>query len=128
MKEIVKILSFFILFPVLIYVIVFSISKYILHKRKKSLGIAADVTTLLLYLSVSLVYSIVFSENIGFILVVSSILIATIITYFEWRSKKEIEVIPLLRKIWRLFFLLLCVFYGFLWLFGVIRYVLQYIS
>lgn len=128
MKEIVNILSFFILFPVLIYILVFSISKYILHKRKKSIGIAADVTTLFLYLSVSLVYSIVFSGNIGFLLVVGSILIATIITYFDWRSKKEIEVIPLIRKIWRLFFLLLCVFYGFLWLIGVIRYVLLYIS
>lgn len=131
MKQVIKIvniLSFFILFPILVFIFTFLVSKYIVHKRKKSIGIAADFTTFILFFSVSHVFSIIFSKNIGFYLVVFALLLATIITYLDWRTKKEIEIKSLLRRIWRLLFLLLCVFYAFLWLFGVIRYVLLYIG
>lgn len=126
--EIVNILSFFILFPILVFIFTFLVSKYIVHKRKKSIGIAADFTTFILFFSVSHVFFIIFSINIGFYLVVFALLLATIITFLDWRTKKEIEIKSLLRRIWRLLFLLLCVFYAFLWLFGVIRYVLHYIG
>ncbi|MFJ7970649.1 DUF3397 domain-containing protein [Psychrobacillus sp. NPDC096389] len=122
------IISFLLLYPIVLFILTFIVSKYFLHKRKKSIGIAADVTTFLLFFSVSHVYSVIFSKNIGFILIICSLLLATILTFLDWRTKKEMEVRPLLRKIWRLLFMLLCLFYAFLWIFGVIRYVLGYIS
>ena len=122
------IISFLLLFPIVLFIIVFIVSKYFLHKRKKSIGIAADVTTFLLFFSVSHVYSVIFSKDIGFFLIICSLLLATILTFLDWRTKKEMEVRPLLRKIWRLLFMLLCLFYAFLWVFGVIRYVLNYIG
>ncbi|TQR15921.1 DUF3397 domain-containing protein [Psychrobacillus lasiicapitis] len=129
MKDIFNtIVSFFILFPIVLFILTFIVSKYILHKRKKSIGIAADITTFLLFFSVTHVFSVIFSKNIGFELVICSLIFATVLTFLDWRSKREIEVGPLLRKIWRLLFILLCLFYVFLWLFGVIRYVLSYIS
>ncbi|MFJ5771300.1 DUF3397 domain-containing protein [Psychrobacillus sp. NPDC093180] len=129
MKDIFNtIISFFILFPIVLFILTFIVSKYLLHKRKKSIGIAADITTFLLFFSVSHVFSIVFSKTIGFELVICSLIFATVLTYLDWRSKHEIEVRPLLRKIWRMLFMLLCIFYAFLWLFGVIQYVLSYIS
>lgn len=122
------IISFLLLFPIVLFILTFIISKYLLHKRKKSIGIAADVTTFVLFFSVSHVYSVIFSKNIGFLLIICSLLLATILTFLDWRTKKEMEVRPLLRKIWRLLFMLLCLFYAFLWVFGVIRYVLNYIG
>lgn len=121
-------ISFLLLFPIVLFIIVFIVSKYFLHKRKKSIGIAADVTTFLLFFSVSHVYSVIFSKDIGFLLIIFSLLLATILTFWDWRTKKEMEVRPLLRKIWRLLFMMLCLFYAFLWVFGVIRYVLSYIG
>ena len=125
---IVNVLSIFIIYPVLVFLIVFLFCKFILHKRKKSIGIASDVTTFFLYFSITNLFTLIFLKEIGWYLVIFSIVLATIMTYIEWYSIKEIEIIPLLRKIWRLLFLLLCCFYAFLWLFGVIRYVLEYIS
>lgn len=122
------IISFLLLYPIVLFILVFIVSKFLLHKGKKSIGMAADVTTFLLFFSVSHVYSVIFSENIGFILIICSLLLATILTFLDWRTKKEMEVRPLLRKIWRLLFILLCLFYAFLWIFGVIRYVLTYIG
>lgn len=128
MSTIVNVLSVFVIYPVVVFLVVFLFCKFFLRKRKKSIGIAADISTFFLYFSITNLFSFVFLKEIGWYLVIFSIILATIITFLDWRSKKEIEVIPLLRKIWRLLFLLLCLTYAFLWLFGVIRYVLSYIS
>ncbi|WP_391208383.1 DUF3397 domain-containing protein [Psychrobacillus sp. L4] len=128
MITVIKVLTFLLLFPVILFILTFILSKYVFHRRKKSLGFAADVTTFLLFFSVSNAVSIIYSKRIFLLLIVASLLIATIFTYLEWRKQKEIEVIPLLRKIWRLLFLLLCVAYAFIWLIGVFQYVLYYIS
>ena len=125
---IINVLSVFVIYPVVVFLAVFIICKFILHKRKKSIGIASDVSTFFLYFSTANLFSFLFLKEIGWYLVIFSIILATIMTYLEWRSKKEMEIIPLLRKIWRLLFLLLCGLYAFLWLFGVIQYVLTYIS
>ena len=128
MINIIALISIVVLVPAILFVLTFAIAKYGLHKRKKSVGIAADITTFLLFFSVSHVFNIIFEKEIGFIITMIAVLIATIITILEWRMKKEIEIKPLLRKIWRLFFILLCIMYALLWLIGVIRYVLKYIS
>ena len=125
---IVNVLSVFVIYPVVVFLVVFIVCKFILHKRKKSIGLASDISTFFLYFSNVNLFSFLFLKEIGWYLVIISIILATIMTYLEWRSKKEIEIIPLLRKIWRLLFLLLCSLYAFLWVFGVIRYVLTYIS
>ncbi|QUG40993.1 DUF3397 family protein [Psychrobacillus sp. INOP01] len=124
----VNVLSVFVIYPIVVFLVVFLFCKFILHKRKKSIGIASDVSTFFLYFSITNLFFFIFLKEIGWYLVIFSIILATIMTYLEWRTKKEIEVIPLLRKIWRLLFLLLCSLYALLWLFGVIRYVLSYIS
>ncbi|WP_177184273.1 DUF3397 domain-containing protein [Psychrobacillus sp. OK032] len=116
------------LYPIVLFILTFIVSKYFFHKRKKSIGIAADVTTFLLFFSVSHVYTVIFVKNIGFLLIICSLVFASILTFLEWRTKHEIEVRSLLRKIWRILFMLLCLFYAFLWVFGVIRYVFSYIS
>ncbi|WP_175453943.1 DUF3397 domain-containing protein [Psychrobacillus sp. OK028] len=123
-----SVLSIIIIYPIVVFLAVFLFCKFVLHKRKKSIGIASDISTFFLYFSIANLFSFIFLKEIGWYLVIFSIILATIMTILEWRSKKEIEVIPLLRKIWRLLFLLLCFIYAVLWLFGVIRYVLSYIS
>ncbi len=128
MIPITSIVSIFILVPALLFILSLLLFRTVLKKGKKSIGLAADVTTILLFFSVAHVYKVVFEGTIGFILIISSILLATILTIIDWRTKKEIEIIPLLRKIWRLLFILLCLLYALIWLIGVIRYVLTYIS
>ncbi|MER2169322.1 MAG: DUF3397 family protein [Psychrobacillus psychrodurans] len=128
MINIISLISIIVLVPAILFIASFGIAKYGFHKRKKSIGIAADITTFLLFFSVSHVFNIIFEKEIGFILIIIAIMIATVITVLEWKMKKEIEIKPLLRKLWRLFFILLCVMYALLWVIGVIRYVLKYIS
>ncbi|MEK4522705.1 DUF3397 domain-containing protein [Psychrobacillus sp. FSL W7-1457] len=124
----ISLVSIIVLVPAILFIISFVIAKYAFRKRKKSIGIAADITTFLLFFSVSHVFNVIFEKKIGFIIIIFAIFIATIMTILEWKMKKEIEIKPLLRKVWRLFFILLCFMYALLWIIGVIRYVLKYIS
>jgi hypothetical protein len=121
-------LLLFILFPAVLFIITFIVGKYFLHKRKKAFGIAADVTTLLLFISVSHAFYFVFQKDIILALIICALLIATVITYIDWKTQKEIEIVPLFRKIWRTLFLLLSLIYAFVCISGVIRYVLLSIS
>lgn len=124
----ISLVSIIVLVPAILFIISFVIAKYAFRKRKKSIGIAADITTFLLFFSVSHVFNVIFGKEIGFVIIIFAIFIATIMTILEWKMKKEIEIKPLLRKVWRLFFILLCFMYALLWIIGVIRYVLKYIS
>lgn len=125
---ITSIVSLFLLIPALLFLLSILFFQVVLKKRKKSIGLAADVTTILLFFSVAHVYEVVFEGSIGSLLIIFSILLATIFTIVDWKTKKEIEILPLFRRVWRLLFILLCVAYALIWLIGVIRYVLHYIS
>ncbi|ACA39029.1 conserved hypothetical protein [Lysinibacillus sphaericus C3-41] len=53
-------------------------------------------------------------------------MMAMIFTYIDWRTKKEIEVKPLLKKIWRFLFLLLSTAYAVICIIGVIQSLVDY--
>ncbi|MEG0259854.1 MAG: DUF3397 domain-containing protein [Lysinibacillus sp.] len=129
MKEVLHIIVSLIIFcPVLIFVVTFFICKKIKFKATHAFGAASDMTTFWLFFSVPLAVSALWQVNIGLILMIMALLLAILFTFVEWRSKKEIEVKPLLRKIWRLLFLLLSVSYIIICLVGLIMSVVEYLQ
>ena len=66
-------LTLFILFPAVLFIITFIVGKYFLHKRKKAFGIAVDVTTFLLFISVSYAFFFVFQKDIILSLIIVSL-------------------------------------------------------
>lgn len=114
--------------PVLIFVIVFYISRKIKIKGTHAFGVASDVTTFFLFFSVPLAIGAVWKVNVGIILVIAALVMAMIFTYIDWRTKKEIEVGALLRKIWRFLFLLLSAAYIIICLIGIIQSLVEYLQ
>lgn len=90
-------------------------------KRGKVFGRAADMTTFLLFFSVPESVRFLWGYDIGFITFIVAIIIAMIFTIIEWRSTKEIEILPLFRKIWRFLFLLLTITYVVIWIIIIIQ-------
>ena len=128
MKTIIHfLLSVIIFFPMLVFIVT-----YIICKRKvsavRAFGIASDQTTFWLFFSVPLAISSLWSVNTGMICISIAIIIAMIVTYIDWRTKKEIEIKPLLRKVWRLYFLMLATSYTVVWIIGIIHSVSQYVE
>lgn len=129
MKAVLHILISVIIFcPVLIFLLVFFIGRKINIKGTHAFGVASDVTAFFLFFSVPLAIEAVWQINIGVYLVTTAIIMAMIFTYVDWRTKKEIEVKSLLRKIWRFLFLLLSAAYIVICLVGIIQSLIEYLQ
>ena len=119
--------SAIICFPIILFFITYAI----FHKRKKSVaksfGYAADATTFILLFSVPLSISSLWGMKYYVLVFVIELVIAIIFTYQDWRTKKEIEILPLLKKIWRSYFIILTIAYIVIWVVGLIQSIIEYI-
>lgn len=129
MKTIIHILlSVVIFFPMLIFIATYYICKRRQLSAVRAFGIASDQTTIWLFFSVPLAISGLWGVDVGSVVIMISIVIAMLFTFIEWRTKKEIEIKPLLRKVWRVFFLMLTTSYIAIWVFGLIQSIVQYVG
>lgn len=107
---------------------VYLIGRKIKIRGTHAFGMASDVTTLCLFFSVPIAIGVLWNVNVSVILVTLAIMMAMIFTYIDWRTKKEIEVRSLLRKIWRFQFLVLSTAYIGICIVGIIRSVIDYLQ
>ena len=117
----------FIIFPIIGFIITLLLCRKLRIKKYKALGLAADITTFLLLFSIPIAIRGLWKLNVGIPMLVVMLLGAIIFTYIDWRTKKEIEVKPLLKKIWRTYFLVLSVIYFTVWIIGVTHSVMNFI-
>ena len=98
---------------------------FISRKRGKgkveSVGLASDLTTAILFFSVPLSIFSIWGKSYHIIVFIIAILIAIIFTFLDWKTKKEIHLLPLFKKIWRTYFILLVMAYLIVWMIGLIR-------
>lgn len=76
-----------------------------------TVGRAADVTTVALLISVPLALEALTGKKLGFALFSLLIIIAMYSTIKVWRTEKDIPILKLSRKIWRIYFVLLSMLY-----------------
>jgi hypothetical protein len=94
----------------------------------KVIGIAADWTTPFLFLAVFIVSRTIVGFGAGFYLAAFAILITIAYTVKERLQVKEFRIVHLLRKIWRLFFLILSLAYAILLIVGIVLKIIEYAS
>lgn len=129
LKDLLHIVISVIIFcPVLLFFVVYIIGRNVRIRGTHAFGAASDVTTLCLFFSVPLAIDVLWEVNVGAFLVMLAIMLAIVFTYVDWRTKKEIEVKPLLRKIWRFLFLVLSTSYILICLVGLIQSVVEYLQ
>jgi hypothetical protein len=122
------IISFLLVFPIVIFIVVFFVSSKISRKTTKAFGHAADITTLVLFFAVPIAIQSLFQiETVGFLMGIA-LIISVILTFLEWKSQKEIELISLVRKIWRFLFLILSVTYFVVWCLGFVFKVIEFVN
>ncbi|QOV10726.1 DUF3397 family protein [Viridibacillus arvi] len=121
-------LHFVILCPVILFLIIYSLLKKLSKKRVKVFGRAADITTFILFFSVPESVNFLWGYDIGFITFIVAIIIAIVFTIIEWRSTKEIEILPLFRKIWRFLFLALTITYVVIWIIIIVQRIIFYVT
>lgn len=127
-----KFLSFLIAIIIICPLIALFSTYFICRKMRlnstKAFGFAADVATFLLFFSVPMAVASIWKVSIVIPLIIMAIFIAITFTYIDWRTKKEIAVPQLLKKIWRVYFILLSVSYFFIFIAGLTLNVLEYVA
>lgn len=112
------VLATIILCPIFAFIVTLIICRKIRLGKNKAIGYSADVTTGLLFFSVPIAIRALWDISIVIPVLVTALIIAIFFTYIDWRTKKEIEVKPLLKKIWRIYFILLSITYFLIWAVG----------
>lgn len=107
----------FIFAPVTAFILV------VLFARKRmgyrSIGLAADLTTFLLFFSIPVSIGALWNFDASFISYSAAIVIAIAMLINEWKKTKEIEILKLGRKTWRLYFLLFSIAHSAIWIVGI---------
>ncbi|MBT2570282.1 DUF3397 domain-containing protein [Planococcus sp. ISL-110] len=113
----------FLYIPFLLFIFVYFIS--LKRRKKKALGLASDITTFLLFFSVPASVDILWGYSVSAFIYFIALVLAIIFLIIEWRTAKEIEIIPFFRKLWRTYFLLLSSVYALVWLIGLVIVVIK---
>ncbi|MCJ1907154.1 DUF3397 family protein [Planococcus ruber] len=102
----------------------------VLIARKKmkyqSIGLAADLTTFLLFFSVPVSIKAIWQIDITALVYLIAILIAIVLLVIEWRQTKEIEILRYIRQTWRMYFVLLALAYSSIWAVGIVLSLLHF--
>lgn len=113
------VLATIILCPILAFIAVLLICRKLRLNKYKAIGLAADITTGLLLFSIPIALQGLWDIDVMMPMLIVVLMIAIIFTYIDWRTKKEVEVKPLLKKTWRLYFLLFSMTYFIIWVVGI---------
>ncbi|EPD52890.1 DUF3397 domain-containing protein [Paenisporosarcina sp. FSL H8-0542] len=120
--------SFLIVMPLFMFIVVYIISLKLTKKMSRAFGHAADITTFLLFMSIPVALKSLFHIETMGIIVGLALITSVLLTILEWKSKKEIELLTLLRKIWRILFLVLSFSYFIIWCGGLVIKVIEYMN
>ncbi|MGH2317398.1 DUF3397 family protein [Planococcus sp. SE5232] len=113
----------FLYVPFLLFAFIYFIS--LKRKKRKALGVASDVTTFLLFFSVPASVEFLWGYSITASIYFVALVLAIVLLVIEWRTAKEIEIIPFFRKLWRTYFLLLASVYALVWLVGLVIVIIK---
>lgn len=88
--------------------------------KKMSMKKIADYTTLFLFVSVYMIAHSLFGDGVGYMIAIVSIVIVLVFAVWERKRVKDFQIVQLLRKVWRLFFIILIAVYFLLMIIGLI--------
>ncbi|WP_310550257.1 DUF3397 domain-containing protein [Paenibacillus glufosinatiresistens] len=112
--------------PILPFVLVYGIGRFMKLDKRRCLFLAMDVTTVFLLLSVSALFNNIFDSRFGFFLILLIVLIgAGLIGGAQNRLKGQIDGKRLFRAVWRLSFMLMGAGYVLFMVVGMIKYISQ---
>lgn len=115
-----------IVFP---FIVTFLLLEYFRRRGKAPssvIGFAADLTTPFLFLAVYVVSHTIFGSGTGLYIAFIAIILTIVYAVIERLKVKEFRIVVLLRKMWRLFFLILVVTYILLLIVGTILKIVEY--
>ncbi|HLU23640.1 DUF3397 domain-containing protein [Lederbergia graminis] len=107
-----------IIFPFVLFILVFYIGKQITNKKRSARNIAINVTTIALIFSVHFIIISIWAKSLIWAIILFMILSAIIFTFLYWKFANEIVYRKIFSRYWRLNFLFFSFVYLILLLYG----------
>ena len=123
-----SIIASFVTIPLLGYIIVFVISKWLTKKHHKSVRVALDLTTFFLVIAVHYLIKVIWGMSLFWVICIVMILVAIMFVVIHWKTKQEIDFAKVFKGFWRFNFLLFSLAYLLLLIYGLISRVSRTIT
>ncbi|WP_153731197.1 DUF3397 domain-containing protein [Sporosarcina obsidiansis] len=123
-----NILGGLLLFPFIILIVLVALAKKLGISPSRRFGWAVDWTTSFLSVAVIILIHAIWDEWLGFYVMGVVCVLAIIFSVIERLRVKEFRTTLVLRKTWRVYFLLLTCCYILLIIFGITWQIIQYVN
>lgn len=123
-----NIISVFIMFPLLCYLIVFILCKQITKRHRFSAHIAIDTSTIFFIISVHFILQSIWNKSFLGYIIIFMLIIGCLMVFLHWKIKEEINYKRLFKSFWRVNFLFFFCLYSILMIYGLIHYVIKAIN
>ncbi|MET1014486.1 MAG: DUF3397 family protein [Paenisporosarcina sp.] len=123
-----NVISVVLFLPYLVFFVVLFVAMKSHQKTVRAFGLAADLTTFILFFAVPIAIEALFDVKTMIYFMSVALVLSMFMTYQEWKAKKEIELLPLLRKIWRFLFILLSLIYVIILFIGFIMKMMHFMN
>lgn len=114
------ILFLFIIAPLFVYIIVFTIAKQLTKKHKKSVTLAMDITTVFLIVGVTVIFSSIFHYPLIWWSILLFLLLGVFLAIHQRVTKIDIIYPVILKRVWRIHFLLYAIAHFLLIITGIV--------
>ncbi|WP_445488432.1 DUF3397 domain-containing protein [Niallia sp. 03133] len=123
-----SIISFFIMFPIICYFLVFIVCKQWTRKHRLSVHLALDVSTIFFIISVHFLMESIWGKSYLSYIILTILMIGIILVFLHWKIKEEINYKKVFRGFWRVNFLLFFCTYLLLMVYGLIYFMLTSVA
>ncbi|MFD2443417.1 DUF3397 domain-containing protein [Bacillus sp. CGMCC 1.16607] len=113
-------IAFFITIPILMYIIIFIISKQFTKNHRKSVHLALDYSTIFFIMSVHFLVKTIWDHSYLSFIFIFMLSCAIIFAIMNWKIKGEIIFTRIFKGFWRFSFLIFFLAYIGLTIYGVI--------
>ncbi|MBS4177221.1 DUF3397 domain-containing protein [Lederbergia citrea] len=110
--------AIFVTLPVLLYILIFILTKQLTNNHRKAKSAAMNATTIVLIFSVHFLILAIWAKSLIWIIFLFMLITAIVFTYIYWKIREEIVYPKVFLGYWRLNFLLFSVLYIALLLYG----------
>ncbi|MFZ3588027.1 DUF3397 domain-containing protein [Bacillus sp. DJP31] len=104
--------------PLLGFLLLFTVFRFILEKKRKAFQLSVDLTTILLMYSVYYLGQVIFNISFLSYILIFVLIIAIIFLFLQWKVNEEVHFLKVLKGVWRCNFLFFLVFHFALTIYG----------
>ncbi|MRG85503.1 DUF3397 family protein [Salinibacillus xinjiangensis] len=105
--------------PLIAFICIYVLTRYVSKDYKKAVRLAADVTTIFLIISVSVGLEVTLSFSVWWMIFLLLILFMALFIILQWKFQEEVVFRQAFKRFWRFSFLLFTLLYILTVIFGI---------